>query len=162
MKKTISILGIAVLLLVSCGNETTHNQPEQKEDYRYVEIEECSIPIPKKFKELEAGSAHIHRFFYRANIKNFMKINISKNRQDDYIDSKNTIMQNKSTLLKSDFYSNHFKIIKWDVLDSIHDESNYRLFGFKTNIYLINSNEKELNYLLAYCTKTWKLNKGEK
>ena len=161
MKKIISILGIAVLLLVSCGNETTHNQPEQKEDYRYVEIEECSIPIPKKFKELESGSVHIHRFGYRYNIIDYKKINISINKKDDYIYDKNSIMQSKITILKSDFLRNNFKIIKWELIDPVQNEDHYKLFGVKTNISLINSSEKELNYLLNYCKQTWKLNKGE-
>jgi len=153
-------LVIATLLLQACGTEKT-KELAQNENYRYVEIEECTIPIPKKFEELKVGDVYIYRFSYHPNIQNFMKINISKNRVDDYIDNKNTIMQNKGTKLISDFKRNHFKIIKWNIVNPIHDEDNYVLFGLKTNINLINRSEKELNYLLDYCKKTWKLDKGE-
>jgi len=162
MKKIITILSMATLLLVSCGTETTASKLKQKKDYRYVEIEECTIPIPKKFEELEIGNVYTHRFWYEQDIKNFMKINISINKEDDYLYDKNTIMQNKTTQLKSDFNRNHFKIIKWNLVDDIQDNDNYVLYGFKTKINLINSSEKELDYLLDYCKKTWKLNKGEK
>jgi len=162
MKKVITILSTVVLFLVSCGNETTAKKLEQKENYRYVEIEECNIPIPKKFEELKSSDMYLYRFWYGPNIQSFMKINISKNKEDDYIDSKNVIIQYKKTQLEADFVRNHFKILKWKMPDNVLDEVHYNLFGLKTKIILINSNKAELNYLLDYCKKTWKLNKGDK
>jgi len=158
MKYIYSLLTL-MFLLTACNTES--KKPTRDPAYNYVEIEECTIPIPKKFKELESGKTKLYRFVDDSDIKNYKSIDISINKEDDYIDSKNFIMQNKSIQIESDFYRNHFKIIKWSVVDSIYDSEYYNLFGLKTNINLTSSNKSELNYLLDYCNKTWKLNKGE-
>jgi len=147
------------LLLQSCGTEEV-DELVQKQNYRYVEIEECTIPIPKSFNELEVGKKELYRFIDDTNIKNYRSIDILINKKDDYENSKNFIMQNKSIHLESDFYRDDFRIIKWSKIDSIYDAEHYKLFGLKTRINLTSSNETELNYLLNYCKKTWKLDKG--
>ena len=162
MKKIISILGIAVLLLVSCGNETTHNQPEQKEDYRYVEIEECNIPIPKKFKITNHGNEehYLHNYVYKEKrhiLNKLYVITVNKKYEDAYINMKEFIAQGRYTTIVSETERDNFKILE----STIHDDTMFTLYGKKSVISLMPSNKKELNYLLDYCKKTWKLNKGE-
>jgi hypothetical protein len=157
MKKTITILSAVVLLLASCGNEKTAKKLEQKEDYRYVEIEECTIPIPKKFKLKESNNSKRIYSFDDKNHKLHI-IHINKRYEDDYINMKEFIAQGRNRAIVSETERDNFKILE----STIYDDTMYYMYGKKSAIGLTTSNKAELNYLLDYCKKTWKLNKGEK
>ena len=156
MKLLIMLLSL-MFLLGACGEETVKKGLQQKEDYRYVEIEECTIPIAKRFEKLKEAEGYLYRFYYSSNL-NMQSINIRKNEKDAYIIIKTLIEQDKNTILKAEYTKNHFKILEWSLVDSVLHETHYALFGSKTKISLENSNQSKLKYLLDYCQKTWKLN----
>ena len=163
MKKTITILGMATLLLVSCGTETTASKPKQKKDYRYVEIEECTIPIPKKFEMTNYGNSkpYLHNYVYeekRLILNKQYIIAVKKRYEDDYINMKEFMAQGKDRAVVLERTKDNFKILE----STIYDDPVYHLYGKKSVIAMLPSNKKEVDYLLDYCKKTWKLNKGEK
>ena len=162
--KLLTLLLSLMFLLGACGEETAKNGQQQKEDYRYVEIEECMIPIPKRFKKVNQKYSNKTIFFYIYETKKYKvllqsTIKATQRYKDDYIDMKNYLIQNKNTILKAEYTKNHFKILEWSLSDPVLEETHYKLFGPKTKISLVNSNKTELNYLLDYCKKTWKLDK---
>jgi len=156
MKKIIILLSIALLFLQSCGNETRRKQAVQEKEYRYVEIEECTIPIPSKFK-LNENNKFNQTFIYDRNHKLHF-ISIHKRHQDDYIYAIESIDKMKNMTMVSETKKNNFKIIE----STMDEDTFFHLYGVKSRIDLLVSNKKELNYLLDYCQKTWKLDKGEK
>ena len=161
--KIISLFSIALLFLQSCGNETTRNQSEQETEYRYVEIAECTIPIPKKFKITNYGNNgfYLHNYIYeeKKDMRNKQYlISVNKRRKDDYIHMIESIDKMKNMTIVSETKKNHFKIIE----STMDGDTMFHLYGVKSRIDLLVSNKKELNYLLDYCQKTWKLDKGEK
>jgi hypothetical protein len=163
MKKTITILSAVVLLLASCGNEKTAKKLEQKEDYRYVEIEECTIPIPKKYDMTNHGNEepYLHNYVYeekRHILNKQYLITVKKRYEDDYINMKEFIAQGRNRTIVSETTRDNFQILE----STIYDDTMYYMYGKKSVIGLMPSNKAELNYLLDYCKKTWKLNKGEK
>lgn len=156
--KLLTLLLSLMFLLGACGEETAKNGQQQKDEYRYVEIEECTIPIAKKFKKLKKAEGYLYRFSYSTNFTDMQSINIKRNEKDTYLIVKNLIEQGKNTILKAEYTKNHFKILEWNLVDSVLHETHYELFIPKTSIRIENSNKTELNYLLDYCKKTWKLN----
>ena len=160
MKKVVTILSTVALFLVSCGNETTAKKPEQKEDYRYVEIEECTIPIPKKFKMTNYGNKkpYLHNYAYEEILSKYSIVQTTLRNEDDYITMKEFIAQGRNKAIVSETKRDNFQILE----STIYDDTMYHIYGEKSVISLLSSNKTELNYLLDYCKKTWKLNKREK
>jgi hypothetical protein len=149
-------------MLVSCGTEKTKKIVEN-ENYNYVEIEECTIPIPKKYEMTNYGNKepYSHNYLYEEKRDKLNKqyiIMTTKRFEDDYISMKEFIAQGRNRVVVLETTRNNFKILE----SKIYDDTIYNLYGKKSVIGLMPSNETELNYLLNYCEKTWKLNKGDK
>ena len=157
--KLLTLLLSLMFLLGACGEEAVKKGLQQKEDYRYVEIEECMIPIPKRFEKLKQAEGYLYRFSYYTNLTDMQSINIRKSEKDAYLNAKTHFKQDKNTILKADYTKNNFKILVWSLINPVLEERHYVLFGPKTKINLANSNKTEINYLLDYCQKTWKLDK---
>jgi len=161
---------IANLLLQGCGTETGKIKKDPK--YIYVEIEECTIPIPESYDIATDGNnePYQHKYIGDKNIENYRAIATASRQENDVERAKKITEKTLSTLSnkslkESIFNRDNFKIYEVTLLSKIASKTkttNYHLFGKNTQVILINSNEIELNYLLNYCKKTWKLNKGEK
>lgn len=154
--KLLTILLSLMFILGACGEEAVKKGLQQKDDYRYVEIAECTIPIPSKFK-LNENNKFNQTYIYDRNHKLHF-ISIHKRHQDDYIYAIESIDKMKNMTIVSETKKNHFKIIE----STMDEDTMFHLYGIKSRIDLLVSNKKELNYLLDYCQKTWKLDKGEK
>jgi len=158
MKYIYSLLAL-LFLLIACGTEST--KPTRDSAYNYVEIEECTIPVSKKMIHLKDSIGMLYRFAYDSNngIDDYL-MNFSKVTDDRYVNLKENIVQNKDIQIISESEQNHFKILQFNVIDPLMNNA-YYLVGPKTEIYISHSNDTKVNYLLNYCQKTWKLNKGK-
>jgi len=161
--KLLTILFSLMFILGACGEEVIKKGVQQKDEYRYVEIEECTIPIAKKFKITNYGNKglYLHNYVFEEKKDIFNKqylISVNKRHEDDYIHMIESIDKMKNMTIVSETKKNHFKIIE----STMDGDTMFHLYGVKSRIDLLVSNKKELNYLLDYCQKTWKLDKGEK
>jgi len=152
------------LLLQACGTEKT-NEIVQNQNYNYVEIEECTIPIAKKYEKLDPGTGYLYRFSYHStSVKDFINSGLIHVRHikegNHYIDRREWMAQQNTIHINSETKRKHFKIIEYKIVDGVLKPS-YSLYGKKTNIDISNAKKEDVNYLLNYCEKTWKLNKGE-
>ena len=173
MKFILSLLSVA-LLLTSCGSETT--KPTQDPAYDYVEIEECIIPVLKeikmKYTKVDGGRGSFN--FIESDGKKIRTYHvvISKSYSSvkkKYIARKQDIEQSKITKIIFEKVTDKFNVIGWEAIDtpSLSKFVTYEFFGINTMISMNEYGEKikqkkDLDYLLNYCKKTWKLNKGEK
>ena len=159
MKKQLLFLGLSILFLVSCGSEVT--EVKKKAEYIYVEIEECSIPVPKIYKIAKDGNAkpYEHKYHYFGKNFNGKTIVTKKRFEGDYEDLLSFVKKTKTMKLDQEINRTNFKIVT--VNSTFDDKITYYLFGIDAYIILSGSNEEELNYTLNYCKKTWKLDKGE-
>lgn len=158
MKKQLLLFGLSILLLVSCGSEAT--ELKKKAGYIYVEIEECSIPVPKIYEMAKHGNMHLYEHNYSYSDKYIQNLITKKRYEDDYENLISFIKKSKTMKLGLKRNRNNFSIV--EVNSTFDDKIIYYLFGINTHITLSGSNEEELDYILKYCKKTWKLNKGEK
>ena len=159
MKKQLLFLGLSILFLVSCGNEVT--EVKKKAEYIYVEIEECSIPVPKMYKKIKSKNTpqYYHRYVYDNGLFNSGTIFTQKRLEDSYEKIKTSIERMKK-VIDRERKDNQFTIIE-TYTQYKKRRYTYFIFGIKTYIVLDGSNEEVLNYTLEYCKKTWKLDKGE-
>ena len=172
MKYIYSLLAL-LFLFTACGTEK--NKIEQDPAYDYVEIPECTIPVLKKLNmKYTKGNGWDGRFTFIENggkVIRLYDVGISEslpNMEDKYTERKNSLEQGKDTEIMFIKNTNEFKVIAWKSLTIPYPNQwiNYELFGTDTGISLSESGEeikqkKDLDYLLEYCKKTRKLNKGE-
>ena len=175
MKQLITLMSI-MLMIVSCGTEGT--KTKQDSAYDYVEMEECTIPVLKEFNITQIqgkGASGISQYDInisskdgKAKIKNYLIINIYKESSDNIHDShivmREFLTQHNSIDIRSETEYFKFKIIEYGTKNPILNTSNFYLFGNTIVIDikgLPNKKKRYIKYLLNYCKKTWKLNKGK-
>ena len=159
MKKQLLFLGLSILFLVSCGSEVT--EVKKKAEYIYVEIEECSIPVPRKYNKIEDKDMgkYEYRYTYSGGKDDYKNISILHQKKNSYKRVKKLINSVNTMHINREFKRDEFRII--EVNATYRKRYTYHILGIKTYIVLDGSNEEELNYTLEYCKKTWKLDKGE-
>lgn len=128
------------------------------EPYRYINIGECSIPIPKTFKLREKKSQYestYHEFndgLDKSKIKASKFIMIRHKTPNYYSYWINEIKQSKEMKLASKTKRGNFVILEVD-FDYDHSQ-NYHLIGEQVTLLLLNSSQKEVNSIIDYCEKT--------
>ena len=172
MKYIYSLLAL-LFLFTACGTEK--NKIEQDPAYDYVEIPECTIPVLKKLNIKYTkgdGGAGISSFIENGGKKiRTCSVGISRslpNMEDKYTEEKESLEQWKDAEIIFIKNTDEFKVIGWKSLKTHYPNQyiKYELFGTNTMIALAESGnelkqKKDLDYLLEYCKKTRKLNKGE-
>jgi len=161
MIKKLLFFGFSLFMLISCGTET--EEVKKDPNYNYVEIEECTIPISNRYKKAKDGNDELysHKYYDSNNsLGKFGKIVTQKRFQDDYIHSIEKMKKMKNVSLKNKRSREDFRILEFGFVQDT--SSSYYLFGKKTLITLFDSDDFEVEYLINYCKKTWKLDKGEK
>jgi len=154
MKKQILFLGLSILLLVSCGSEVT--EVKKKADYNYVELDECTVPIPKNYKTLKGSKVCPHRFSEYSDVMEMYRIFLCGREEDDIEKIDEVVDKFDAMTFISKTKRDNFTIIETSFKTVTGDSQIYYLFSEKSHINLENSNEVELTYLLDYCRKTWK------
>jgi len=130
---------------------------EKEQKYNFVEIEECTIPISKKYIEEQKGNTERYKYKYIYPKKlDFGKISVEKRFHDDYNVIMQAVKKNPSLEIKKKKRKNYFDIT--EIKSYNHNSKIYMLFGKKSIITFINRNTNELDYLLDYCQRTWKQN----
>jgi len=150
MNKNIVMLIVLFSIVVnSCAAKST---------YKYVEIQECSIPVPATMELIEktdeysySFSTHVPKDLRKFNPKslavfasNFTPLEelLQKLKKKDYP------LKLIKKFKKGNFTIIQFSFLEWDY--------NYRIYVGNSMIQLLNSSEKEMNYLVDFCRKTMK------
>ena len=173
MKKILISLGLSMLVLSSYGTE---KRVEVSDKYNYHEIVECDIPVAKRFNIIRERVSNDHPYDREyihvinrkeAEVNLFFILKVDKKLKKSFSDN----AYEKSYEEVESKYGN-FKIYKSKFHNPVTKslmKVTYKLMSEKidkkTHISFEAPTEaqakEELDYLLDYCKKTWKLNKGE-
>ena len=134
------------------------NSCAAKSTYKYVEIQECSIPVPATMELIEKKEQYSYSF-YEPGPKDIRKYNAHGlavyTSNFTPLEELLQKLKNKDYPLKliKKFKKGNFTIIQFSFLEW---DYNYRIFIGNSMIQLLNSSEKEMNYLVDFCGKTMK------
>jgi len=130
----------------------------KKEAYRYMEIDECTIPILKKYKTAKAAITYRYEFENTTYTESKDQINFfstaeRKKNLEEFKTLINSITKYRiDTRKKEKKQWKNFKVFK----NKIENGYMIDLFGEKTILSFVNISKAELNYLMDYCNKTRK------
>lgn len=134
------------------------NRILKKEAYRYIEIDECTIPILKKYKTAKAAITYRYEFENTTYTESKDQINFfstaeRKKNLEEFKTLINSITKYRiDTRKKEKKQWKNFKVFK----NKIENGYMIDLFGEKTILSFVNISKTELNYLMDYCKKTRK------
>ncbi len=145
----IKLLMVLLLILSGCMTKSVNIKDN---NYFTIETQECSLPIPKRFKKIEKYHYTYSSLQENSYISSSIGI-IDSSKIDYYSYSLDTIEKHGFMELLSTYKTKHFSIIEFR-LDG--DKNNYRIIGKKSIIQLLSLPKLEATYMIDYCEKTKK------
>ena len=125
------------------------------EKYKYIEIEECFIPISIKSELLRKDSEYEYKFYLP--IHEILRgISIKKTKTDTYKNFLNSIRKVPNIILVDEVKKSGFKVIIFQFKNNILTDKLYILIGNKSTIMMNEFESKEVDYLIDYCEQTKK------
>lgn len=126
--------------------------------YNFIEIEECFFPISKNLKLLEKN-AFSYNYVNRSSTPfHYYSVRIIKKVKHSYRNFLKKIESDKDFHINLISKRGDFQIIRYNYKnDYLNQNDNiYKLIGLKSEILINSVTEKEINYMIDYCTSTKK------
>ena len=144
---------LSIILLTSCASSKQNN-------YKFIEIKECNIPIPQIFKLIEKENQYEYAYFHSRPLSSSSFISIHKKKKDEYNRTLSDINEFDDMKLVSETRKGDFIIIQFSL--AYDNDIHYRLIGKESMIQLLHTSKKEVDYLIDYCEKTRRMRGNSK
>lgn len=141
-----------IILILIIMIQNVFGIEKNTEKYNFIKIQECFIPVPKKYELIDKNSLYEYSYnFCIPNTINCFMLGVNNQNKDSF----HKYVYKMKKYIKNIDVSKNYKFKNYSVYkieNKSFNEISYVINRNETTITLWNSSQEELDYLIDYCT----------